>query len=792
MDTKMTFSTINLRILIYSLLLSLSCINIKSQYINVDTSYNAQQLVDKFLGSGNSCITVSNVKMSGWDFGNGNTSYGFFDKGTSSFDMKEGIILSSGNALDAIGPNNSLQSATNSAWKGDADLEQAININPSSSYDATYIEFDFVSNNSSKIFFDYMFLSEQYLRSKDNGRCDYTDGFAFLIKKQGDTNYKNLAVIPGTNTPIKSNTVRGGGEKCEAINEAYFGQYNYNTSATNFNGETKILTATTDVIPGQVYHIKLVVADQGNGLYDSAVFLKAGSFVGNKDLGKDLTLGNGNALCFGSSKIINATTPGAIKYTWYKDSVQIKSGNFPTHTVDYADAAIYEVEIELNSGCRLKGQLMIEQQIIPVLATNPTFSVCDDNLDGDTDVYFSSYINQIVTNISQDSGFDIKYFDQIPTNINAPTETPLPAMISFSGLSKDVWIWVKPGQCTPILQKITFNKNSLSQSNNIPAIKICDDKLEGTKTINLNDYIPALINNINGTPFFYKTESGAKNQNTVDRISPTEATNYKLTSDKTVYVRYHQAGLCDNVAPLSFIFKQPKKSLILADKIICKDTTTYLEAESNFDDYTWGSSDASSPVNGKKGSIVNNLPVGEYWVDLSSNGCTYRQFVKITASEEPQIKSIDINGSTVTVQIEGGTQPYSYAIDTNTYQNSNIFSNVKLGQHTIYIKYGDSCGPITMIFTVINPVNTITPNHDGINDVIDYSELATKTDPKVIIIDRYGKKIFDSTEKKTFIWDGTYNGAILPTASYWYILEWKEFGVLTPIQRTGWILLKNR
>lgn len=790
MDTKMTFSTINLRILIYSLLLSLSCINIKSQYINVDTSYNAQQLVDKFLGSGNSCITVSNVKMSGWDFGNGNTSYGFFDKGTSSFDMKEGIILSSGNALDAIGPNNSLQSVTNSAWKGDADLEQAININPSSSYNATYIEFDFVSNNSSKIFFDYMFLSEQYLRSKDNGRCDYTDGFAFLIKKQGDTNYKNLAVIPGTNTPIKSNTVRGGGEKCEAINEAYFGQYNYNTSATNFNGETKILTATTDVIPGQVYHIKLVVADQGNGLYDSAVFLKAGSFVGNKDLGKDLTLENGNALCFGSSKIINATTPGAIKYTWYKDSVQIKSGNFPTHTVDYADAAIYEVEIELNSGCRLKGQLMIEQQIIPTIGTS-TYFFCDVNLNNEISLIGPT--NDIISNYDQYSRFfDVRYFETDPTGITDPGLGINLVKYPFPDNSKTLYIWVKSGNCPPVIRPILFNKNSLSQSNNIPAIKICDDKLEGTKTVNLNDYIPALINNINGTPFFYKTELGAKNQNTVDRISPTEAASYKLASDKTVYARYHQTGLCDNVAPLSFILKQPKKSLILADKIICKDTTTYLEAESNFDDYTWGSSDASSPINGKKGSIVNNLPVGEYWVDLSSNGCTYRQFVKITASEEPQIKSIDINGSTVTVQIEGGTQPYSYAIDTNTYQNSNIFSNVKLGQHTIYVKYGDSCGPITMTFTVINPVNTITPNHDGINDVIDYSELATKTDPKVIIIDRYGKKIFDSTEKKTFIWDGTYNGAILPTASYWYILEWKEFGVLTPIQRTGWILLKNR
>lgn len=774
------------------LLISLSTAITKAQYINVDTNYNAQQLLDKFLGSSNSCITVSNVKVNGWDFGGGNLSYGFFDKGTSNFEMNEGIILSSGTALDAVGPNSFLQSATNSAWKGDTDLESAVNINANSSYNATYLEFDFISNTSNKIFFDYMFLSEQYLRRIDNGSCDYTDGFAFLIKKQGDTTYKNLAVIPGTNTPIKSNTVRGGGEKCDPINATYFGQYNYGTSATNFNGETKVLTATTDVIPGQVYHIKLVVADQGNGLYDSAVFLKAGSFVGNKDLGKDLTMENGTALCTTGSYTINATTLDAAKYTWYKDGVQIKSGNLPTHTVHYADAGSYEVEIELNSGCRLKGHIEIEQQILPIISPINSFSVCDDDLDGNTDIYFSSYINKIITNISQDFSFNIKYFDKIPSNINAPTETSLPSMISFSGLSKDIWVWVQPGQCAPTLQKITFNKNPLSQSNSIPAFTICDSKLENKVAINLNDYIPFLINNIDGTPFFYKTELGAKKQTSSDRISPSEVASYTITANTTIYVRFHQAGLCDNVALLDFIFKQPKESTQLKNKVICESTTTDIDAGPGFDDYTWGSDDLSSPINGKKTPSLSNVPIGNYWVDLAYNTCVYRQYVKITAAETPKIKSIDIIGSTVTVTTEGGSAPYLYALDNGIYQSSNIFNNVKLGLHTVYVKYGDSCGPIMMSFSLFNPINVITPNNDGINDVIDYSELSTKTDPRVQILDRYGMTLFDSNITKTFIWDGKYNGNPLSTDSYWYILQWKEFGIDNPIQKTGWILLKNR
>ena len=40
-----------------------------------------------------------------------------------------------------------------------------------------------------------MFLSEQYLRQGDPGN-GYTDGFAFLIKKNYRRNYKNFALVP--------------------------------------------------------------------------------------------------------------------------------------------------------------------------------------------------------------------------------------------------------------------------------------------------------------------------------------------------------------------------------------------------------------------------------------------------------------------------------------------------------------------------------------------------------------------------------------------------------------------
>ena len=71
--------------------------------------------------------------------------------------------------------------------------------------------------------------SEQYLSNPSSNQCNYTDGFAFLLREVGTTTYQNLALIPGTNTPIKINTVRGSGTVCPAANSQYFAAFNGTT-----------------------------------------------------------------------------------------------------------------------------------------------------------------------------------------------------------------------------------------------------------------------------------------------------------------------------------------------------------------------------------------------------------------------------------------------------------------------------------------------------------------------------------------------------------------------------------
>lgn len=747
----------------------------KAQYISVDTNYTADQLVkDIFIGAQNaSCITVDNVTVTGWDFGGGDLSYGYFNRNGSTFEVEEGIVLSSGRVSEAVGSFPGIQSATASAWVGDPDLERGANI--SNTTNATILEFDFTSNQSDKISFDYMFLSEQYLRLSDPGTCGYTDGFAFLIKKVGDPDYQNIAVIPGSQTPITSNNVRGAGGKCSPINENYFGHYNPNYSPVSFNGQTAILSAKTEVVPGQKYHIKLVIADQGNGLYDSGVFLKAGSFTGNIDLGPDLTLENADPLCAGSYHDIT-TVSGATSYRWFRNGIPI-SGTDDIDTYRATQEGDYRVDIVLSSGCKLEGNLRIEDAPVAQISTSPIM-ICDNDFNGSFTAKLSEFDSQIIRD------YDGNVFDRFYSLTPGGTAIDPDSDFVFSSNPQTLYLSVGAKTCTPDIYPIRFDFGTQLKFNTVQEIDICDDDISGNQTFNLADYISLITNETGVTATYFNTEAEVKaGGNSTVSNSPT------IDADKTIFIRIEKDKFCPNYKKIKFKFKQPKESTVLKNMktVICKGATVDLDAGSGFQFYEW-----SNGVKGQFENKIEDVPAGDYWVKLTYNDCVYQQFVKITEAEEPVIDNILIEGTTATVLVSGGSLPYEFALDNGTYQSSNIFTNVELGSHTVYVKGGDGCTVIAQQFTLVNSQNLITPNNDGVNDIIDYSSLMKKLEPKFEIYDRFGILIFKGDTSNRFIWNGTFNGKTLPTSSYWYILEWNETGNPERVQQNGWILLKNR
>ncbi|WP_449399816.1 T9SS type B sorting domain-containing protein [Chryseobacterium wanjuense] len=207
--------------------------------------------------------------------------------------------------------------------------------------------------------------------------------------------------------------------------------------------------------------------------------------------------------------------------------------------------------------------------------------------------------------------------------------------------------------------------------------------------------------------------------------------------------------------------------------------------ESGFTSYEWST--------GATTQTINDVGVGTYWVKLKSGECVATQTVKVYASEQPVISSVDISSTTVTVYATGGTPPYQYSMDGINWQDSNEFKNVARGDAKIYVKDAYDCEPIDITIVVPNLINVITPNGDGINDGIDYSALAGKQNLVFNVFDRYGAQIHRADKSTKYRWDGTVGGRKVPTGSYWYSVSWNENDKKnTPIKYSGWVLVKNR
>lgn len=366
------------------------CINTTTG-ISTHTNYSAQQLVQDVL-TDSPCMIISNVTSGG-----GTTtqqSLGYFNKNNSTFPLNEGIILSTGSASASEGPNSYIQTNSSSTlpptnWGGDADLSAIMPTVPgvenNSFHNATTLEFDFVPMID-HISFDYLFASEEY----GEYQCDFADAFAFILTDMVTGVKTNLAVVPNSNAPVSVVTIRNSqyNTSCASQNVAFFGEY-YEASnllaPVNFNGITVPMTAKSTVIPGRQYHIKLVIADRRDELYDSAVFIDGGSFnVGSIDEGyAQLTSSNGAVLCDGSSTVLSINGPAPLNYSWWKDGEIIVGETGMSITTNEPGTYTVRMAIPGNSGCFVEHSITLHSATsatAPELADIWVYEPDSDNL----------------------------------------------------------------------------------------------------------------------------------------------------------------------------------------------------------------------------------------------------------------------------------------------------------------------------------------------------------------------------------------------------------------------------
>ncbi|MCW3089147.1 MAG: hypothetical protein JWP81_216 [Ferruginibacter sp.] len=90
----------------------------------------------------------------------------------------------------------------------------------------------------------------------------------------------------------------------------------------------------------------------------------------------------------------------------------------------------------------------------------------------------------------------------------------------------------------------------------------------------------------------------------------------------------------------------------------------------------------------------------------------------------------------------------------------------------------DGCGSATddvfvKVYNDIYVPTAFSPNKDGINDTWHIEALTAVPNAKVLVFNRYGKIVFETTGSNEQ-WNGTFKGQALPTGSYVYMIDLKN------------------
>ncbi len=238
---------------LFTLLSALLVITSAKSQLVVDTAANWQQLIPTILGG--NCVQISNVTY--------NAGQGTSAAYTNFPGFGDGILITTGQAINAQGINDNTSLGNDNALGGNSQLNQYL-LPGTFTYDATWLTFNFQTAYSGNVTVDYIFASEEFPEFVNAG---YNDIFGFFIQSNGVPS-QNIALIPGTQIPVSIDNVN-------SITNSSFYVDNTNGTGLQYDGYTVPLTAQFYADSGVVYTLTIAIGDVGDGIFDSGVFLKA-------------------------------------------------------------------------------------------------------------------------------------------------------------------------------------------------------------------------------------------------------------------------------------------------------------------------------------------------------------------------------------------------------------------------------------------------------------------------------------------------------------------------------------
>jgi len=313
-------------------------------------------------------------------------------------------------------------------------------------------------------------------------------------------------------------------------------------------------------------------------------------------------------------------------------------------------------------------------------------------------------------------------------------------------------------------------------TDNVPAKDItqvqCNTTTANSMTVNLHSYEAGIINNPAGYIFTYTDTAG-------NPIANPSA--YVLNIGTTlIHVKVATPDGCFKVVRLNLTLN-PKPFVQLPDKLdFCEGKSVVLDAGAGFKSYEWNT--------GATTQTITVTTPGTYTVKVTNAfGCENTSTTQVSYSVLAHIVSVNITNNTATV-ILSQSGNYEFSLNNFTWQDSNIFTNLTMGEYTVYVRTKSGCIIGQKNFSIFNIPNAISPNGDGINDTWRIAGLENYPGTEVYLYDRKGVIIYkEIIKKKPFQWDGKYESHPISTGNYWYTIKVSDGRIYN-----GWLLIKNR
>jgi gliding motility-associated-like protein len=585
-----------------------------SQSIIVDnTNFTPLQLTNLLLGS--SCVSPSNVAFSSSE------SVAYFNQNGSAFPMQEGVIIRNGNASFTAGTytNSNLSSQINS--NSDTFLQTLANQSGQNLQvtDVAFLSFDFTSISSS-FSFDFIFASNEY----GEWQCGFSDVFAFVLTDLTTNISQNLAIVPGTSSPVSVLTIRDQAynSSCNSVNPSFFEVFNVNdpsSSVMNMRGFTKLMTANAQIIPNRTYNIKLVIGDVIDSDFDSAIFLSSGSFQNNIDLGENLIYCDGTSMFIESG--LDDTT---YVHEWYINDEIVINNN--TQTLPVTQPGLYQLLVSLpDSDCMLEGSVTVAplgyQSPIPI-------TVCVNS--GEIPIFDLSINSSEQLGINNTGFVPVYFASEEDFNNNEPILN-FQNYNGFNGQSIYIGLLHEQSQ-TFCSQPLIFQLNVLDVLvlDNPSPIIVCFNE---TFNFNLVQQIPLFLNNIDPNLVevsFYISEP-IQGSDVGLIVNPESFSLQNGVSQQTIWIQvaYLINDACTVYLPFQLEVVGLPEVPVLENVIVCESFE--LPVLSNGSYYTQS---GGNGIQYQPGDIVDFSTVLYIFSGGDNNGCTNESSFQVTILQD--------------------------------------------------------------------------------------------------------------------------------------------------------------